>query len=281
MKIGLALGGGGARGAAHIGVCVELTRLGIQPHLITGTSIGGMVGALWAAGLTADEMTDFFTRLNLGQMYGLPGSMPALTSNAKIEKLLIGTLGHLTFADLSTPLAVVTTDLISRQSVVLDEGDLISAVLATIAIPIVLPPVERDGQMLVDGGLLNNTPFDIARARGATAVIAVDLSHSAPYGTPTAAAPPPAGIVAKALALTQRRRTWQIMSAVADIITAQSFNARLAISQPDVLLRPYLGTIGLFDFHRWQEGIEAGCTAVREAEAQLWELVGKVNETRE
>ena len=163
----------------------------------------------------------------------------------------------------------------------LDEGGLISAVLATIAIPIVLPPVEREGQVLVDGGLLNNTPFDIARARGATAVIAVDLSHSAPYGTSTVDAPPPFGVIAKALALTQRRRTWQIMSTVADIITAQSFNARLAISQPDVLLRPYLGSIGLFDFHRWQEGIEAGRTAVREAETQLLELVGKAPEPDE
>ncbi len=279
MKIGLALGGGGARGAAHIGVCLELTRLGIQPHLITGASIGGMVGALAAAGLSAEEMTQFFTRLNLGHMYGLPGNTPALTSNAKIEKLLVGTLGRITFADLKTPLAVVTTNLVSRQIVVLDEGDLISAVLATIAIPIVLPPVEREGLLLVDGGLLNNTPFDVTRARGATAVIAVDLTNSAPYGTPTEAAPPPSGVIAKALAITQRRRTWQIMSTVADIITAQSFNARMAISQPDVLLRPYLSTIGLFDFHRWQEGIEAGRTAVREAEAQLTDLVSQVRRT--
>jgi len=189
-----------------------------------------------------------------------------------MEKLLTETLGRITFADLSTPLAVMTTDLISRQSVTLDAGDVVTAVLATIAIPLVFPPVAWQGMSLVDGGLLNNTPFDVARARGATAVIAVDLSNTAPYGTPSDA-PPASGVIAKALSITQRGRTWQILSATMDIITMQSFNARLAISRPDVLLRPYLGTISLFDFHRWQEGVEAGRTAVREAETQLKALI--------
>ena len=274
MKIGLALGGGGARGAAHIGVLTELERLGVQPNLITGTSIGGLVGALVAAGLQPKDVTAFFQKISLSQMYGLPGSAPGFSSTSKIEKLLVDTIGRITFADLQIPLAVVTTDLVSRKAVILDEGDVVTAVLSTIAIPIIFPPVERDGMVLVDGGLLNNLPFDIARARGATFVIAVDLSNTAPYGTPSEPGPPASGIIERALALTQRQHTWQVLSTVTDIITMQSFNSRMAVSQPDILLRPDMSTIGIFDFHRLDEGIKVGQTAVQATEQQIQELTG-------
>jgi NTE family protein len=274
MKVGLALGGGGARGAAHIGVLKALERLEVRPDLITGTSIGGLIGALFAAGLQPDDLVAFFQKVNLAQMYSLPGSAPGFSSTAKIEKLLVDTIGRITFADLQIPLAVVATDLISRKVVVLDEGDVVTAVLSTIALPIIFPPVEQDGMALVDGGLLNNLPFDIARARGANFVIAVDLSNSAPYGTPSEPAPTASGIIERALAITQRRRTWQVLSAVTDIITMQSFNARMAIASPDILLRPDMSTIGIFDFHRLDEGIAVGETAVQEAENRMKKLIG-------
>lgn len=274
MKIGLALGGGGARGAAHIGVLKALERLEIRPDLITGTSIGGLIGALVAAGLRADELVAFFQKISLGQMYSLPGNAPGFSSTAKIEKLLVDTIGRITFAELQIPLAVVATDLIGRKVVILDEGDVATAVLATIAIPIIFPPVEREGMALVDGGLLNNLPFDIARARGAQFVIAVDLSNSAPYGTPTEPTPAASGIIERALALTQRQRTWQVLSTVTDIITMQSFNARMAVAPPDILLRPDMSTIGIFDFHRLDEGIKVGETAVQKVEVQIQNLIG-------
>jgi NTE family protein len=232
------------------------------------------VGALVAAGLQIDDLVAFFEKISLGQMYSLPGSAPGFSSTAKIEKLLVETIGRITFADLQIPLSVVATDLIGRKVVILDEGDVVTAVLASIAIPIIFPPVERDGMTLVDGGLLNNLPFDIARARGAHFVIAVDLSNSAPYGTPSEPAPASSGIIERALAITQRQRTWQVLSAVTDIITTQSFNARMAIARPDILLRPDMSTIGIFDFHRLDEGIKVGETAVQKVEDQIQNLIG-------
>lgn len=274
MKIGLALGGGGARGSAHIGVLMELERLGIRPSLITGTSIGGMIGALVAVGLDTDALITFFKQLTVGHIYGLPGGAAAISSNAKIEKLLRDTIGRdasrrITFADLQVPLAVVTTDLVSRKEVVLDEGDVVEAILATIALPGIFPTLQREKHILADGGLLNNVPFDVARARGATYIIAVNLSNTAPYGTPVEETAPPPDVISRALAYTRRHPTLQIVSAINDIWSDFTLRTRLAISQPEILLSPDMGTIGIFDTHRMEEGILAGQKAVQAVESKL------------
>jgi NTE family protein len=274
MKIGLALGGGGARGSAHFGVIKELDRLGIRPDLITGTSVGGLVGAMVAAGHSMDKMTDFFQKLSLTTIYALPNSAPAFSSNTKVKRMLEELFGDMTFADLEIPLAVVTADLVSRKEVILDEGDLVSAIMATTSLPVLLPPVQKNGCALVDGGVLNNTPFDIARARGATFVIAVDLTVTAPYNIE---APPKSSTpgLLDALPFPQTRRTWQVVSAIHDIISSTNLNARLALYPPDILLQPRLGSIGFFDSTKWQAGMEAGQTAVREAEAKFEKLLAK------
>lgn len=269
MKTGLALGGGGARGAAHIGVLMELERLEIRPSLITGTSIGGVVGALLAAGFSLAEMEAFFQHLTVGNIYGLPGGAPAISSNTKLEKVLREKLEERTFADLEIPLAVVTTDLVSRREVVLDEGDVVTALLATTALPVVFPPVNVEDRVLTDGGLLNNLPFDVARARGAAYVIAVSLSNTAPFGTPTSDTTPLPDMLSRALAFTRRRPTLQVLSAINDIWSDVTVRTRMVISPPDLLLQPYLGTMGLFDTHLVGQGILAGRTAVQEVEQTL------------
>ncbi|MCA9958436.1 MAG: patatin-like phospholipase family protein [Chloroflexota bacterium] len=268
-KIGLALGGGGARGAAHIGVLMELERLGIRPSLITGTSIGGIIGALVAFGLRTDDLKALFKYFTVGNIYGLPGGTAALSTNTKIEKILQDAIGRPTFADLKIPLALVTTDLVTRKEVILDEGDLIEAVLATMALPVIFPPVKRGKHILADGGMLNNVPFDIARARGATYVIAVSLSNSAPYGTPIEESAPPPDVISRALAFTKRRPTLQILSVITDIWSDVTLRTRLALTQPEILLEPDMGTIGIFDTHRLDEGVQAGQQAVRAVEARL------------
>jgi NTE family protein len=271
-KLGIAFGGGGARGAAHVGVLMELERLGIKPDLVTGTSIGGLVGAMVAAGTPVDDMAAFFEEVSFTQLYALPTSIPALSHNSKLKRIIKATIQTETFADLKLPLAVVTVDLVSRKEIILDEGDLLSAVLATMSIPVLLPPIERDGLVLIDGGILNNVPFDVARARGATYVIAIDLTNTAPFGTGDDEDDnlyAPTTMLERALAMTRRRRTWQILSTTTDIISSRSLSARLAISQPELIIRPEMGTMGLFDFHRWREGIERGRQAVLEVEDEL------------
>lgn len=267
-KFALTLGGGGARGAVHIGVWMEMERLKLVPHLITGTSMGGIIGGLIAYGLTSDELITFYRKLDLARLYALPFGKPAVTDNKRFERLLQDTIGRPTFANLKTPFAVVATDLIERSEIIIDEGDLISAILATSAFPVVFPPVERNGLTLVDGGILNNVPFDVARARGATKVIAVSLNNSAPYGS-TVEATANKSIITRMLSAAESTYLWQVVSTVSDIITSRSIDTRYGISRPDILLRPYVGTIGLFDFDNLDEGIEAGRQAFRDAEDDI------------
>ncbi len=276
MKIGLALGGGGARGAAHFGVLKELDRLGIVPDLITGTSVGGLVGAMVAAGHSMDQMTTFFQKLSLTAIYALPNSVPAFSSNAKVERMLEELFGRITFADLKIPLAVVTADLVSRREVILDEGDLVSAIMATTSLPVLLPPVIRDGCALVDGGVLNNTPFDIARGRGATFVIAVDLSNTLPYEIEPEAKSSGSSLL-DALPIPHTRRTWQVISAINDIISSTSLNARLALHPPDILLQPEMDKVAFFDSTQWKEGMAAGQAAVLEVEDQFVKLKKRID----
>ncbi len=272
-KIGLALGGGGAKASAHIGVLMGLEEMGIRPLLITGTSAGAYIGAMYAAGIDLNIIAKTFPKLSVGKMYGFPGSDPAVSSNSKYHDYFRDILGNITFDALQIPLAVIATDLISRREVILDEGDVVTAVMASASLPLVFPPIEKDEMVLVDGGVMNNVPFDVARARGATFVIAVDLTNTAPFGTKVEVTKPNTGLLEKAMVLARNRRLWQIMSTLSDINSHRQLQTRLAISQPELLIQPYLGTIGLFDTHRWEEGMEAGRTAVYESADKLEKLL--------
>lgn len=264
-KVGIAFGGGGARGCAHIGVLYELRQLGVSPNLVTGTSIGAVVATLVAFGKTVEEIHHFFDTVSLKTVFSLPGKNPSLSQWTRFESLLVEHIGRPTFDEAKIPLSMVATNLVDRQEVVLDEGDVISAVLGSMAFPILLPPVEREGMILVDGGVVNNVPFDVARARGATTVIAIDLSNSTPYGSqiPQANKREP-GIWGAAVDLTKRRPIFQVMTSVVDILNDRTTRARMAISPPDIMIRPEINTIGILDFFAVQDGIDAGRKAVQE-----------------
>lgn len=263
IRLGLALGGGGARGAAHAGVLYELNAIGIKPDLITGTSIGGLVAALAAFGKSPEQIHQFFSDLTLGSLYNRPGSSPAVSGLAQFESALVKAIGRPAFKESTIPFSVIATNLVTRQEVVLDEGDVISAVLASMAFPIMLPPVERNGLILVDGGLVNNVPFDVARARGATRVIAVDLANSAPYGTEPKINSA-TGLLGRAVNITKKRPTFQVMTAVTDIITERTMQARMAISPPDLLIRPAMDHVGLIDFDMTPAAVITGRKSIRE-----------------
>jgi NTE family protein len=176
MKVGLALGGGVARGFAHIGVLMALEEAGIKIEVVTGTSVGSIVGAFVAAGYTCAEMREVTRHLDWGGMARLawPGR-GGVISFYKLEQFIRRTLNDPLFSDLKLPFAAIATDLITGNPVVLSEGSVARACHASSAVPGVVVPVEIDGKILSDGGVSDNLPIRATRALGADYVIGVNI----------------------------------------------------------------------------------------------------------
>lgn len=179
MKIALALGGGGAKGISHLGVVSGLYQMGFEIVAIAGTSIGGLIGALIACGYSPEELRARFERLDQRKLFGhRDGDLPSLLGLAGMTGELADLLGNRTFADLKIRFAATVVDIRACEERILDSGSLIDAVLATIAIPGIFPPRELpDGALLVDGGMTNPVPVNIARHLAPrTPVFAVPLT---------------------------------------------------------------------------------------------------------
>lgn len=185
IRIGLALGGGAVRGAAHIGVLDVFDRAGLAPAVVTGTSAGALVGALYAAGRSASEIGALAGALHWARLVRPSVGGRALFETRRLGVFLHKALGGGDFADLSLPFAAVACELTTGRPVVLREGPVSTAVLASAAIPGVFPPVERAGMLLVDGGLVDMVPAALARSLGADIVVAVDVSGPLPRRRPS------------------------------------------------------------------------------------------------
>jgi NTE family protein len=274
-KVGLALSGGGARGLAHIGVLKVLEREGVPIDYLAGTSMGGVVAALYAAGLSPGSMEEETLRMTSPRrLLGLiDRSLPrrGLFEGQKVQTYLASYLGDRTFDDLRIPLTVVAVDLNTGREVYLNQGRVIDAVRATIAIPGIFTPVERDGQCLVDGGLLDNLPADAARRMGADLVIAVDVF-------PTEAPP--------SLFRRWRHRRY-VPNEMADmvevlyralwVLQAEVHRRKLSEARPEIVIQPTIPPDAMIftGFPRAAEIIAAGESTATEAVPQLRSLVAQ------
>ncbi len=175
-KIGIAFGGGGFKGAAHIGVLKVLAKHNIKADMVAGTSVGSAVAALYASGYSWDMIELIFKKMDLESLVRLrPGRKGLISGNAYAELIHTCTKGK-KIEQMDIPLKIVAVDLISWKKVVFDQGDTAIAVQASSAIPGVFTPVRYKDMLLVDGFLLNNCPSDIVRSMGADIVLAIDLS---------------------------------------------------------------------------------------------------------
>jgi NTE family protein len=176
-RVGLALGGGGARGMAHVGVLRVLEMAGIPIDCVAGTSAGSLVGAVYAAGLRGDRLMEMALSLRWHHIANLVWPRRGLISFAKMEKYMAEQIGDLAFADLEIPYAAVAADLATGEQVVLRDGRVAPAVRASCSVPGLVTPVEIAGRLLTDGGIVNNLPISVVRALGADVVIAVGLGQ--------------------------------------------------------------------------------------------------------
>ncbi len=175
-RLGLALGGGAARSMIHIGALQVLVAEGIRVSAIAGTSAGSIIGAAFAAGAHAEDLEKEAAALTWRSLARPAFSRRGLFALERLEALIRKIVPVARFEDLSIPLKVVATDLNTGERVVIDEGELVSALLASCAIPGVFLPVERGGRLLVDGGVSCNVPADLPRDMGAEVVLAVDAT---------------------------------------------------------------------------------------------------------
>ncbi|SMC67304.1 patatin-like phospholipase family protein [Sporomusa malonica] len=182
-KVGLALGSGGLRGIAHIGVLKVLEKYSIPVDCIAGCSIGSLIGALYAAGLDSETMLKLAK--NLKKRHWLDFVIPqmGIVSGERALATIRLLTRQKTFEQLKLPLAVVATELSTGREVVFTEGDVAKAVRASISVPGVFIPFAIDDRLFVDGAVLNPTPIDTARNMGADIVIAVDLAHAGTVGS--------------------------------------------------------------------------------------------------
>jgi len=274
-KIGLSLGGGGAKGFAHIPILEVFDELGVKPACMTGTSIGSIMGALYASGHSAAEIADmidhlivkpqkssfkdFFRNKDLFKFLQLMDPEFSLKPKGMIkgDKLLTFLYEQMevdTFNDLAIPLKVVATDFWRKEQVVFDSGELLPAVRASMAIPWVFTPVIIDNRILVDGGLVNNVPHDLLDNE-CDIRIAVDIAGA--HSTPPTKAPSPFDAMF---------HTYEVMQ---DSIA----NAKLEAHPVDIYMRPPLLDIDVLDFHKAEQIYEQGLAVKDEFKQRLEHLL--------
>jgi NTE family protein len=263
-RLGLVLGGGGGKGAAHLGVLAAMEALEVPIDLIVGTSAGGFAAVAYAAGYRPHQITALFKTFGLRRVAVADPTRTGFIGARKREQILLELFGDRTFADLGVPVAVVTTDLASGQVVTIGEGPLVPAIMATTALPGIFPPVICGDQVLADGGVLNNVPVDVAERLGATRVIAVQLSTVAFDTLGLASAPS-----SRLARLTLAPRQFALANRALDLMIAQATAMRLEQHPPALLLRPEVGQIGLLDMSRAEEGYRAGEQAALDASEEL------------
>lgn len=278
MDIALALGGGGVKGLAHIGVLQVLEREGFNIRAIAGTSAGGMVGAIYSAGYAPDEIASRLVMLDFKRMYSrMPGDRPSLLGLSGVTHQLADFLGSQTFADLKLPFACTAVDLEAGELVTLSHGQVLEAVLATIAVPGIFPPRLWEGRLMVDGGVLDPVPVALARSLAPhLPVVAVVLSpalrdwsrgkqpprllHSLPF--------------MNRIYQTRLAQSFNIFLRSVDIAGCMLTDLRLQVDQPEVIIRPIVEQIGFMDNIDVNEVIGMGAAAAENALPRLKTAAG-------
>ena len=243
-KIALVLGGGGARGVAHIGILKVFEREDIKVDLVVGTSMGSVVGAAYSLGFPSTVMEKRATTLSWTDLFDPTIPAMGLIEGAKMRNVINEMLEGKTFIDTKIPLAVVTTDIEKAEEVVYTSGPLVKLVLASSSWPGLYNPIKHDNRLLVDGGIKNSVPVSIARSLGADFIIACDVGFCVTKD------------VEIKNAMRMMLQSFQIMGE--ELNTLQSKNA-------DILIEPDLGNIDQAAFDKASEIIPRGQEAAEKA----------------
>lgn len=180
-KIGVALGGGGAKGLAHVGALKSLNHHEIKIDCISGTSVGAIIASYYAFGKNLDDIHDLGEKLHAKAVLKLTFNKRGFVSTESIRQMLLKDIGDVNIEDAQIPLAICTTDIESGESIIFRKGKLVDVVCASVAVPGVFSPVEINGRLLVDGGITNNVPINILKKMGAGITIGINLNSVSKY----------------------------------------------------------------------------------------------------
>lgn len=301
LRIGLALGGGAARGWSHIGVLRALIREGVTPEIVTGTSIGAVVGGCHVAG-KLDELEYFARSLTTRRVLGLLDfrlGASGLIGGDRLRLLLEQHLGASRIEEMPVKFAAIATECATGHEIWLSRGRMVEAIRASYALPGIIDPVRVRNRVLIDGSLVNPIPITTARALGADVVICVNMNGDARFHGTTIqslghdedeeeraieeAATRRTGLLGAVLGASDRKagdRTRRngpglarVMIDAFNITQDRIARSRLAGDPPDLMIAPKLSKIGLFDFHKAADAIAAGEEAAMRAVPDLRELL--------
>ncbi len=250
-KIGLALGGGGARGIAHVGVLKILEKHEIIPDYICGVSMGSVIGALYASGMKVkrieEEAISFNKKKAIAKLLDMSNPLKSIIKGAKVHNYLKNLVDNKKFKDTDIPFHAIATNLSNGKEKIIKSGYLADAVLASASVPGVFPPIEIDGDYFVDGGIVNCTPADVVEMMGADIVIAVDLITKRRID-----------FVKKPTMITTMLQSYEIIRSHGTLSNMKKVNKDLILIKP--LLR---GTVDSFKFYDIGKFIKAGEDAAK------------------
>jgi NTE family protein len=271
MKVGLALGGGGVRGLAHISVLEALDELGVRPSIIAGTSMGAIVGALYASGMSGREIKERVKRhivlkddtwydliekradlLKWLNVFSADFSRGGFIKAQGFLKFLLGEIRKSTFEELEIPLLVIAADFWTAEEIVFETGDLLSAVQASMAVPGVFAPVSIAGRVLVDGGVVNLVPYDHLLDR-ADITVAVNVSRT------------------RAQSIKEVPSAMESVLGALDIMQKAALAEKMKYRKPDIYVHPEMRAVRMLEFTKIEEVFVQAAPAVAALKKQLAE----------
>ncbi|RLE28329.1 hypothetical protein DRJ54_06815 [Candidatus Acetothermia bacterium] len=279
--LGIALGGGGARGLAHMGVLLELERAGLAPEMVAGTSMGAIIGGLYAAGQDLKRVFTVLTSLDLKHIFGLSESYRRMLEHSVGQTLIEHLRGPswqreisprmarflellrlfgkgLHFEDLPVEFVAVAADVHTGEEVDIDEGPLYLGMAASAALPGVLQPLRLSGRWMIDGGVVNNLPADVVLDMGAGVVVAVDVSARLEPEPRTVV-----DILLRSYAITAK-----------ELARVKLDRVRERLGERLLYVRPEVEEIGVLEFERLAEAVEAGRAAAQAAIPRIRTALG-------
>ncbi|MCK4358163.1 MAG: patatin-like phospholipase family protein [Candidatus Cloacimonetes bacterium] len=294
-KVGLALGSGGAKGLSHIGVIKFLEEMGIKIDFIAGSSIGALIGGVYATGISIKKIENIALKTDLVSTakFFTPGFPKyGLVTGSKVQKFLTSLLGEKEIENLNISFAAVATDIITGREIIFNKGNLVEAIRASISIPIIFQPIIYNNIVLVDGGLVNPVPTNITREMGAEFIIAVNVmsSNNKPNitidkemdeNTGSGRSPEIVSILQRKLQDLIIDHKWirnfikhkekqdlpgikKIFNQSIKIAQEKIIKQSIELYKPDVLIEPDVGSVNMFEFYKAEEIIEIGYKAAEE-----------------